>query len=202
MEVGMSKRRPKYYILHCTATPQGREQGRDDILKMHLGPAPLGAGRVRYKGVTYRSRQALPKEVIAGIPIFKLVGRGWRVPGYRQMINLRGDIISVHPDNGDNFLDPWEITNGVAGINEMAIHDVYVGGVDANDVRKAKDTRTDAQKESMKMEVHEMIKRFPDILVGGHYHFAAKACPSFNVEEWLESIGVPEKNILRKEKIG
>ena len=199
----MSKSRivPRFYIIHCTATPAGRELDRNDILKMHIGPAPLGAGRVRYKGKTYASRQVLPKEEIGGVPVFKLTGRGWRVPGYRQMINLKGEVVTIVTDNGDGFLDPWEVTNGVAGINNTAIHDVYVGGVDANNVRNARDTRTPAQKEAMKLETLEMIKRFPNILIGGHYHFAAKACPSFNVEKWLEEIGVPERNILRKEKI-
>ncbi len=40
----------KYLILHCTATPEGREVTSDDIRKWHLSPPPAGRGwsRVGY----------------------------------------------------------------------------------------------------------------------------------------------------------
>jgi len=45
------------------------------------------------------------------------------------------------------------------------------------------------------------IKRHPKILVLGHSEAPnahGKACPSFNVGEWLRSIGVAEANIYHK----
>jgi hypothetical protein len=45
------------------------------------------------------------------------------------------------------------------------------------------------------------IKRHPQILVLGHNEAPnahGKACPSFNVGDWLRSIGIPEVNIYNK----
>lgn len=125
-------------------------------------------------------------------------GRGWSKVGYSKLILLSGMVHSFVQENDDEFVDQFEITNGAAGINSESMHICYVGGVDKN--LNPKDTRTDLQKLSLKEIVLLTIKKQPDIKVAGHYHFAKKACPSFNVEKWLESIGVPEKNIYRKGK--
>ena len=54
------------------------------------------------------------------------------------------------------------------------------------------DTRTPAQKEAMKRYVLDFHKRFPGVRIVGHNQLAAKACPSFDVPEWLESIGIKQ----------
>lgn len=45
----------KYLILHCTATPEGREVTSDDIRKWHLSPPPNGRGwsRVGYTDIIH-----------------------------------------------------------------------------------------------------------------------------------------------------
>lgn len=118
-----------------------------------------------------------------------LVERGWKQVGYTDMIHLDGRVERLVKNNEDEWVDPWEITNGVAGINSISRHIVYVGG-------KGGDTRTLAQKGAMLAYVRDMVKRFPDIKVAGHYQFnPAKTCPSFNVPEWLISVGIEPKNI-------
>lgn len=129
-------------------------------------------------------------------------GRGWKVPGYRDMIYLDGQLINLVPFNSDNLVDPWEITNGVAGMNGKAVHIVYVGGKD-RDNKNPKDTRTKSQLETMELYVKYTIKRYPSIQVLGHYEAPTangKTCPCFNVPDWLRSIGVAEKNIFSKGK--
>jgi hypothetical protein len=119
-------------------------------------------------------------------------GRGWKQVGYSDMILLNGVLINLVPYDDDNEVDPWEITNGVKGINGVSRHVVYVGG------KPAKDTRTKAQEETMRKYVLDKIARYPDILVAGHRQFDPnKACPSFDVPTWLRSIGVEEKNIYK-----
>ena len=157
----------KYLVIHCTATPEGREITKETIEDWHLKPVKDG-------------------------------GRGWKVVGYSRLISLTGELIKMHEYNENDIVENWEITNGVSGINSVSRHIVYAGGVDAKNPKKAKDTRTMKQKETMKNYVFDMVERYPDILVAGHYHFANKACPSFNVEDWCRSIGIPEKNILKK----
>ena len=122
-------------------------------------------------------------------------GRGWKQVGYSDMIHLDGSLENLVPFNQNDVVEGWEITNGAFGINRIARHVVYVGGVNANDRDLAKDTRTKAQKKALEIYVKYVILRHPDIKILGHNQVANKACPSFNVPMWLRSIGIPEKNI-------
>lgn len=151
----------KYLVIHCTATPAGREVTGDDIRRWHTSPVSQG-------------------------------GRGWKQVGYTDLFHLDGSVERLVKNNEDMSVDPWEVTNGAAGYNSVSRHIVYAGGVDANDVNKAVDTRTPAQKEAMKRYVLDFHRRFPGMRIVGHNQLAAKACPSFDVPEWLESIGIKQ----------
>jgi hypothetical protein len=151
----------KYLVIHCTATPAGREVSADDIRRWHTSPVSQG-------------------------------GRGWKQVGYTDLFHLDGSVERLVKNNEDMSVDPWEVTNGAAGYNSVSRHIVYAGGVDANDVNKAVDTRTPAQKEAMKRYVLDFHRRFPGVRIVGHNQLAAKACPSFDVPGWLESIGIKQ----------
>jgi N-acetylmuramoyl-L-alanine amidase len=158
-----------YLVIHCTATPEGRNVSKEDIIRWHTNPVHLG-------------------------------GRGWNRPGYADMIYLNGDLVNIIPYNTDDFVDQWEISNGVVGLNGNARHIVYAGGMDAEN-KKPKDTRTKEQMNTLEVYVKFMIKRHPKIVVLGQKEAPnanGKACPSFNVGEWLRSIGVPVANIYNK----
>jgi len=155
-----------YLVIHCTATPEGRDVTSDEIRRWHTSPPPKG--------------------------------RGWKQVGYADMIHLDGRVENLVPYNDDDIVDVWEITNGASGINSISRHVVYVGGVDANDVKKARDTRTWLQELAMIKYVKETIARHPNIKVAGHNQFAKKACPSFDVPKWLSANGIPKKNIYIK----
>lgn len=157
-------RKLKYLVIHCTATPEGRDVTSDQIRHWHLDPPPAG--------------------------------RGWRQVGYTDLLHLNGGVERMVQNNEDDIVDPWEITNGAAGINSISRHIVYAGGLTA-DGKQAKDTRTPDQRKSLLKYVQDMIRMNPDILVAGHNQFAAKACPSFNVPMWLQSVGIPAKNIYK-----
>lgn len=115
-------------------------------------------------------------------------GRGWRVVGYTDMIHLDGSIERLVDNNEDANVDPWEITNGAKGYNSVSRHIVYVGGVDH--CGKPKDTRTEAQKRAMAEYVKDFHRRFPEVKIIGHNEVAAKACPSFDVQAWLNETGI------------
>jgi len=111
-------------------------------------------------------------------------GNGWKQVGYRGMFHLNGSQEELVPNNNDGFVDPWETTNGVAGHNSVCEHWVYVGG-------KGGDTRTQKQKQAMAIAVKLFHERHPEVLIVGHNYFnPAKRCPSFDVQEWLRSIGI------------
>ncbi len=125
-----------------------------------------------------------------------LGGRGWNRPGYSDIIHLNGKLENIIPFDQDSYVDSWEISNGAKGINGISRHIVYTGGMD-KDNKKAKDTRTEAQKVALETYVKYMVLRHPDIQVLGHNQApgAIKDCPSFDVPKWLKSIGIGEKNI-------
>lgn len=116
-------------------------------------------------------------------------GRGWKQVGYTDIIHLDGTVERLVNNNEDANVDTWEITNGAKGYNSTSRHIVYVGGV-AADGKTPKDTRTKAQLKAMESYVKDFHKRFPNVPIVGHNQLAAKACPSFDVPQWLRSIGV------------
>lgn len=104
--------------------------------------------------------------------------RGWKNPGYH---------IIVRPDGSWTQLQDFnKITNGVAGINSTSLHVSYIGGIDRNG--KAFDNRTDSQKEVFEAVYHTFRNKMPNLTFHGHYEFSNKACPSYNVEDWIKSI--------------
>ncbi len=147
----------KYLVIHCTATPEGREVTGADIRRMHCSPASAG-------------------------------GRGWKQVGYTDIIRLDGTIERLVDNNEDGNVDPWEVTNGAKGYNSVSRHIVYAGGCDRS--MNPKDTRTPAQRKAMEAYVKDFHRRFPDVRIIGHNEVAAKACPSFDVQKWLKSIGI------------
>ncbi len=148
----------KYLVIHCTATPEGREVSSDEIRRWHTAPVSKG-------------------------------GRGWKQVGYTDMIHLDGRIERLADNNEDSVVDPWEITNGAKGYNSISRHIVYVGGV-SRDGKTPKDTRTGQQLSAMQSYVEDFHKRFPSVKIVGHNELACKACPSFDVAKWLDSIGI------------
>jgi N-acetylmuramoyl-L-alanine amidase len=76
----------------------------------------------------------------------------------------------------------------VGGANTGNIGICYVGGVDK--AMKPKDTRTPSQKATLARLVNEYRGRYPGIVVRGHNEWpgVAKACPSFDVSEWLKTL--------------
>ncbi len=122
-------------IVHCSATPEGREVSVDDIRGWH--------------------RQ-----------------RGFNDIGYHWVVGLDGEIHAGRPERlkGAHCLNHNEGTLGIC----------YVGGVSANDVLEARDTRTAEQKAALRDLIATKIAEYPAIVdVSGHREYANKACPCF-----------------------
>lgn len=133
-----------------------------------------------------------PQQIIDWHTKPKPFGRGWKQVGYSKLILLGGTIYSFVDEDDDEFVDGWEITNGVSGINNIARHICYVGGCDPPNGRACKnmnpkDTRTKEQIDAMVSFLKEFKKNYPWVEIKGHYYFSAKACPSFDVERFLKN---------------
>ena len=97
---------------------------------------------------------------------------------YHGIIELDGTYVDGMADNKKGA--------HVGGKNTGNIGICYVGGMDKW-MRKPKDTRTDAQKMTMKRVVQQYAKEWPGLIVRGHNEWPGvkKACPSFSVPDWL-----------------
>lgn len=121
-------------------------------------------------------------------------GRGWDRVGYSDLILLNGNIHDFVTENDNEIVESWEMTYGVKGINRISRHICYVGGIDKNTFIP-RDTRTLPQTIAMENLVLNIVSKYPKIKVAGHYQFARKACPSFDVPEWCKSIKLSSQNI-------
>lgn len=138
-------RKITHIVIHCSATPEGREVSVKEIDRWHRA-------------------------------------QGFAKIGYHYVIHLDGSI--------DKGRDESEAGAHVAGWNANSIGICYIGGVDANDINKAKDTRTPAQKAAMEKLVRELLVKYPGAEVLGHRDFpdVKKACPCFDARKWWAEV--------------
>ena len=114
-------------------------------------------------------------------------GRGWSDIGYHFVIELDG---MLRPGRRMERMGA-----GVKGHNANSIHVCYIGGLDKS--KKAKDTRTQEQRETLNTIIGGLLKEYPDASVHGHNEFSNKACPSFDVQK---EFGTPKKSKPKKSK--
>ena len=125
---------------------------------------------------------------VASIQRFWAKNLGWKNPGYHYIIKPNGEIVQLHPID--------KPSNGVAGYNRNAIHISYIGGVDGKNA--AIDNRTSEQIGSQVKLLRDLRAKFPQAEILGHRDFprVAKACPSFDVAEFLKGINWEIKNTV------
>jgi hypothetical protein len=137
----------KYLTIHCTATPEGRNNNAEEIKAWDI--ARFGQ------------------------------------PSYHWVIELQGDAVR-HLEDEQRGAHVAKANTGNIGIS-------YVGGTETlNAGAKPKDTRTLMQKKTLKKLVLMYQAKYPGIIVRGHRDWPGtrKACPSFNVSDWLAA-GMP-----------
>lgn len=107
---------------------------------------------------------------------------GWKSPGYHYIIKPSGEIVQL--------LSLEQVANGVKGFNSVSIHISYIGGVDENN--HPIDNRTPGQIASQIQLLKQLKEKYPNARIRGHRDFpdVNKACPSFDVRSWLESVGL------------
>ena len=99
--------------------------------------------------------------------------RGFSGIGYHFVIYRSGSIHACRPT--------CQIGAHCKGHNAHSIGICYIGGLSTDG--KPKDTRTAAQKASLRALVEHLQEEFPLATVHGHNEFAAKACPCFDVQK-------------------
>jgi len=121
----------------------------------------------------------------------------WNDVGYHYII----------PPSGieEQLLDITKVSNGVKNHNHDSLNISYIGGVDSDG--NIVDNRTNQQKETLQRLVEQFSIQFPKAVIKGHRDFSTdknkngriepqewmKACPSFEVKDWLNEIGFKSK---------
>lgn len=145
-------------IIHCSDSPEGRNDTAADIRRWHKA-------------------------------------RGFRDIGYHYVIDLDGTVEEGRPlaQAGAHCTDHNSHSIGICyiggaywrdGVNKQGKPNK---GKDGKKVLLPKDTRTEAQSLAMEDLVKNLLTRFPKATVHGHCEFAAKACPCFDVQEWVKN---------------
>ncbi len=106
--------------------------------------------------------------------------RGWKDIGYHYVIRRNGDI-----ENGIGVALAGSHTKGH---NASSIGICLVGGI--NNKGEPENNFTKPQWATLERLVRILKVDFPHATVHGHREFAAKACPSFDVQEWLKEKGI------------
>jgi len=106
--------------------------------------------------------------------------RGWKDIGYHYVIRRNGDI-----ENGIGVALAGSHTKGH---NASSIGICLVGGIDNKS--EPENNFTKPQWATLERLVRILKVDFPHATVHGHREFAAKACPSFDVQEWLKNKGI------------
>lgn len=132
----------KEIIVHCSATPEGKDFTVSDIKKWHLQ-------------------------------------RGFSDVGYHYVIYRDGSI--------NKGRDESIIGAHCTGHNKYSIGVCYIGGVKA-DGKTPKDTRTEAQKNSLLTLLRELKAKYPKASIHSHRDYANKACPSFDATNEYKSL--------------
>jgi N-acetylmuramoyl-L-alanine amidase len=106
--------------------------------------------------------------------------RGYNGIGYHYVIRLDGSV-----ENGRGL---EQIGAHAYGHNAFSIGICYIGGCDEK--MNPKDTRTPEQVVSLIKLLKVLRQKYPNAKIIGHNEVSDKACPSFDVQEWLKTVEI------------
>lgn len=132
----------------------------------------------KIKRVVFHCSATTPNATVSAIQKYWKETMKWKSPGYHIIVKADGSWTQLLDFNG--------ISNGVKGLNSDGIHICYIGGIDSSG--KTKDTRTEAQKRVLAVAWKAFVEKLPTVTFHGHYEFSSKACPSFNVKNWIAEL--------------
>lgn len=107
--------------------------------------------------------------------------RGFFEIGYHKVIGRDGLIENGRPLDRQGA--------HAAGYNHLSVGVCLIGGVSERDIAIPENNFTPEQFESLRAVLSELKGKFPGARICGHRDLpkVAKACPSFDIGEWLES---------------
>ncbi len=146
-------------IIHCSDSPEGRNDTAEDIRRWHLARG--------FKDIGYHYIILLDGTIELGRPVEKIGA---------HCTNHNANSIGICYIGGAEWRDGVD-ANGKP-----------LKGKDGKTKLIPKDTRTPAQRKALAELCHELKQKYPSATVHGHNEFANKSCPSFNVQEWRKEV--------------
>lgn len=110
--------------------------------------------------------------------------QGWYCIGYHYVIRRDGTV--------EQGRDKEVVGAHVVDVNASSVGICLVGGVDADNHKKAENNYTKEQFDSLKKILIELQIDYPQAKIQGHRDFpnVKKACPCFDVRQWCEEVGI------------
>ena len=105
--------------------------------------------------------------------------RGFCQCGYHFVVTLEGQIQGMRPT--------FYVGAHCEGHNKNSIGVCYIGGLDRV-TGEPKDTRTEAQRESLEVLLKHLCRKYAIKRISGHRDYAAKACPCFDAHKEYQHI--------------
>ena len=103
--------------------------------------------------------------------------RGWSDIGYHYLIDRNGKLAEGRPVKRAGA--------HVKGHNSNSIGICLIGGHGGAATDKFEDHYTEDQRKTLMSLLKDLTVNYPNAKIRGHNEVAAKACPSFNVKEFL-----------------
>jgi len=104
--------------------------------------------------------------------------RGWLKIGYARVIKRDGTVEQGREDN--------ELQAHVKDYNHVSTSVCVVGGAEEDNWKLPEDNFTAEQWESLKTVLEELVIKYPEARIVGHYELdERKTCPNFSVREYL-----------------
>lgn len=191
-----------YCVVHVTATPYGRKVTADDIYYWHCFPSKNANGTFTYRGKNYKKATDIPNEsyVINGKKLGVRDypnGRGWSTVGYRDLINIEGEVENLVPYNSDKYVDSWEMSNGASGYNAVSHHVTCAGGGSKSNpkitsaIMDVEEVLNPAQIKQLVNYLKAIKQIHPNIKIVGHHELdGKKTCPNFDVQKFCKTYGI------------
>lgn len=121
---------------------------------------------------------------VAEIRRWHVQDRGWKDIGYHFLIDRNGKVMDGRPVE--------KVGAHVASHNEGTIGIALFGGHGAEATDKFLDHFTPEQDKALRNLLHGLFREFGTVSIHGHNEYAAKACPGFQVSDWLTRKADPQ----------
>ena len=155
-------RQIKEIIIHCSDTPEGRNDTAEDIRRWHTKERG-------WKDIGYHYVIDLDGTIEPGRPI---------------------EIAGAHCTNHNAYSIGICYIGGAVWRDGVDEKGKPIKDADGKTHLVPKDTRTQEQKKALVELCRQLKEKYPNAGIHGHREYANKSCPSFDVQAWRKEVNL------------